>query len=340
MRQARFCDSLAVVSSMTPTPNDPGTTMIQPARPLAAALAITLAACLAPAATAQKAPEFRYKFQEGQVFPYLLKQATESILSINGQTIEQKTDQTFDVTWKVKKVRDDGSAEIGQTFDRVRVNIDSILAQFEFDTKDDKEAQGPLAQLGTLYRELVGEEGSIRVTPRGEVLDVKLPTKAAAALKNLPPLPGGQRLLSEDTFQSIFRQAMVIFPDKPAATWNDKREVSQPPLGTLLMDSTFTLADPDAQSKGLDKIDSKINLDYKFNADLPVTIKLKKQEAGNSCLFDRDKGRLVDSKLNQKVEMALDAMGTELEQETRTTVTMTLQEAAASNSEKSKKSDK
>ncbi|MFO0956554.1 MAG: DUF6263 family protein [Isosphaeraceae bacterium] len=308
--------------------------MIQLARKLPAALALTLVTCLAPAAIAQQAPDLRYKFQEGQTFPYLLKQSTESTVSINGQTIEQKLEQTFDVTWKVKKVRDDGSAEMIQTFDRVRLNLDSLLGQMEFDTKGGKDAEGPMAQLGAVFRNLVGEEGSARVTPLGEVVDIKLPAKAAEALKNVPALPGGQRMLSEDTFQNIFSQAMLIFPEKPATTWTTKREIGQPPLGSMLMDTTYTYAGPDAESKDLAKIDSKINLDYKFNAELPVTIKLKKQDVSGSGLFDRAKGRLVSSKLNQKIELAIDAMGMELEQETKTTVTMSLQDSSEAKASK------
>lgn len=302
--------------------------MIPLARKSPAALALFLVASLVPTSIAQQAPELRYKFQEGQTLPYQLQQSTESTVSINGQTIEQKLEQTFDVTWKVTKVRGDGSAEIAQTFDRVRLKLDSLLGQMEFDTKDGKEAEGPMAQLGAVFRDLVGGEGSIRVTPRGDVVDVKLPAKAAEALKNVPALPGGQRMLSEETFQNIFSQAMLSFPEKAATTWSTKREIGQPPVGTMLMDAEYTHAGPDAQSKGLDKIDSKINLDYKFNADLPVTIKLKKQTAGGTSLFDRAKGLLVRSKLSQTVELAIDAMGMDLEQETKTTVTMSLQDGS------------
>lgn len=308
--------------------------MIELARKSPIVQALILVACLAPASIAQKPTEFRYKFQEGQTFPYLLKQSTESVVSINGQTIEQKLEQTFDVTWKVKKVRDDGSAEIAQTFDRVRFTLDSLLGQMSFDTKDGKEAEGPLAQIGAIFRDLVGGEGSIRVTPLGEVVDVKLPAKASEALKNVPALPGGQRMLSEETFQTIFSQAMVIFPEKPAATWTSKREIGQPPVGTMVLDTTYTHAGPDAQSKGLDRVDAKIKLDYKFNADLPVTIKLKKQDVSGTSLFDRAKGQLVNSTLNQKIDLSIDAMGSDLDQETKTTVTMSLQDGAESKSSK------
>lgn len=287
----------------------------------------------APAATAPAATgALKWKFKEGEKLQYLLDQQSVSALSVNGQMIENKVNQTFDMTWTIKKVMPDGSAEMTQTFDRVRFKTEGLLGEVAFDSKDAKEPEGPAAALAQVFRTLVGNDASLTMTALGEIKDLKLPEKAVEALKNSPPGPGGQRTMSEESFKNIIQQSALVLPGKPLAangTWTEKREMPQPPLGSMAVNTTYTFKGADAQNKALDRIDLKSTMELKVNPDFPVMVTLKEQDVKGAISFDREAGHVTTSKTEQKLKLILETMGQEIEQETNTTIAITLQDGAS-----------
>lgn len=298
-----------------------------------ASLALAVLALTGPA-RAQAPSNLRWKFKEGQTIRYVLSQKTNSSISVGGQSLDNAFEQEFEMTWKVKAVRADGSAEMSQVFDRVKYGMDSVLGQVAVDTKDEKDPEGPAAMLGGVFRALVGADSTMVMTALGEIKELKLPAKATEALKNVPQLPGGPRTLSEDSFKDIIQQATLVLPEKALAvdaTWTSKREVPQAQLGTMVTDTTYTFRGPDAQEKGLDKIDVKSVMDLKVNPDAPFTAKMNKQDSQGTVLFNREAGQVVRSKVEQKFELGIEAMGQQIDSETKSTITITLRDEAKSN---------
>jgi len=295
-----------------------------------AALALAVVGTLAPSsARAQATSGLRWKFKEGQTLRYLLSQNTTSSISVGGQSIDNTIEQAFEVTWKVKSVKADGSAEMVQVFDRAKMSMDSVLGQFAVDTNEEKDPEGPAAALGQVFRALVGGEATMVMSPLGQVQEFKLPAKAVEALKNVPQVPGSPKMLSEESFKGIVEQATLVLPGKPlkaGETWTSKREQPQPPVGTILIDSTYTFKGPDEKDKALDRIDLKSTLDLKVNPDFPVVVKIRKQDVGGTILFDREGGFLKNSKVDQKLDLGLEAMGQDIDQESKTTIAITLRD--------------
>jgi hypothetical protein len=304
--------------------------MIMLRRIALAALALAVVGMLSPA-RAQAPSGLRWKFKEGQTLRYLLTQNTNSSISVGGQSIDNTTEQAFEVTWKVKSVKSDGSAEMTQVFDRAKMAMDTVLGQFTVDTNDEKDPEGPGAALGQIFRALVGGEATMVMSPLGEIKDFKLPAKAAEALKNVPQMPGSGRMLSEESFKGIVEQATLVLPGKTLRvdeSWNSKREQPQPPVGTILIDTTYTFKGPDEKNKALDKIDLKSTLDLKVNPDFPVVVKINKQDVKGTVLFDREGGFLKSSKVDQKLDLGMEAMGQNIDSETKNTVAITLRDGS------------
>ncbi len=304
--------------------------MLMLRRSVIASLALVLLGAVG--ARAQAPSDLRWKFKEGQVLRYVLNQNTSMGISVGGQSIDNSIDQMYELTWKVKAVKADGSAEMVQVFDRVKYMMDSVLGQMSVDTKDEKDPEGPAAAMGQVFRALVGAEATMVMTPLGEIKDFKLPAKAAEMLKNLPGMPGGQRMVSEDTFKEMVEQSTLVLPGKPLAanaSWNTKRDVPRPPIGSMLVDSTYTFKGADPQNKALDKIDIKSAVELKVNPDSPFTVKIKKQDIQGGIVFNRDGGFLTNSKVEQKLDLEIEAMGQQIDQETKTTISITQREAGS-----------
>lgn len=274
--------------------------------------------------------DLRWSFKEGDTLHYLLTQESTTKTNFQGNALVNKNDQSFDMTWKVKGVKPDGSAELAQTFDRIRFKAEGINGAVSFDSMEDKALDPNVEALAKVFRALIGAEITLTMTPAGETKDIKLPAKAVDALNSIPVPPGGQRMLSEDSFKNIIELATLPLPGKPTekgANWAKTRENASP-LGTMTVDTTYTLQGPAETEKALDQIGLKAALKLNVKPDLPVKATIKSQEVQGLALFDRKAGHLKSSKLDQTVELDLEAMGRTIQQETITKIAITEQDAA------------
>jgi hypothetical protein len=64
-------------------------------------------------------------------------------------------------------------------------------------------------------------------------------------------------------------------------------------------------------------------------ADSNIAVKINSQKGTGEFAFDPEAGRVVSSKVNDKLQMSLSVMGQELEQSTDTVTSMTLAKAEA-----------
>jgi hypothetical protein len=276
-------------------------------------LGLGLGSC-APAARAQS--PLRWKFQAGETLRYEFQQLSEFKVKVNNQETTNATDLTIELSWKVKRVADDGVAEITQTVDRARVKIQAGPQKIAYDSKDGKTDDNPSAQaLSQVYAAAVGQEYSLKISPRGEVLDAKVPDSVTNALRGSPfqASADGGGVLSAVGLKNMFAQVFPVLPPEVAGkgkTWDSTLVLPTAPLVTTLK-TTYTLAGLDETSA---KIDSAIEAAIKSGPEIPFTINLRKQTGTGTFLFDRDPGRLTEAKIHQSMELLLGFMNREIEQ--------------------------
>jgi hypothetical protein len=95
-------------------------------------------------------------------------------------------------------------------------------------------------------------------------------------------------------------------------------------IGTMVLDKTYTYTGPDTKVPALRLIALETKIKLQPAADANIAVKIKSQEGKGEFSFDADAGRIVTSRVNDKLQMSLSAMGQDIEQSTNTLTTMTL----------------
>jgi Family of unknown function (DUF6263) len=292
-------------------------------------------ACVALGAvhTVSAADTLRWKFQSGETLRYTMVQDQKQGLKAMGQEFKTNLTQTVDLHWSVKNVSSDGVAEMSQTIDRVRMKVDGPGGAFEFDSQTGKVPEGPVATLlAPLLKSLVGAEFTLKMTARGELNDIKVPPKLVESLRQANPAATAGGMFSEEGLKSLIGQSSLALPPDPldrGKTWSSPTRLPVPMLGTMVMDKTYTYNGVDPGDAGLVKIalDTKVSLEPA--ADSNVAVKITSHEGTGDFSFDPKAGRMVTSKVIDKMSMSMSVMGQDLQQSTESTTTMTLAKAGA-----------
>jgi hypothetical protein len=283
--------------------------------------------------TVSAADTLRWKFQSGETLRYTMVQEQKQGLKAMGQEFKTNLTQTVDLHWSVKSVSPDGAAEMKQTIDRVRMKVDGPGGAFEYDSETGKAPEGPVASLlAPLLKSLVGAEFVLKMNARGELSDIKVPAKLVESLRQANPAATAGGMFSEEGLKNLIGQSSLSLPqdslDK-GKTWSSPTRLPVPMLGTMVMDKTYTYQGVDPNNAALVKIglDTKVSLEPA--ADSNVAVKITSHEGKGDFAFDPRAGRMVTSKVNDKMEMSLSVMGQDLQQSSESVTTMTLAKAGA-----------
>jgi len=289
------------------------------------------AAGLGPAADDARAaaPALKWKFTRGESFRYQMDQKTVTEIKTNGQNIKTTVTQTVDTTWNVKAVEADGSAAMSQVIDRIKTRIESPFGAYEFDSKEDKAAEGPIAaSLAPILKALVGATFQYKISTRGELTDVQVPASLVEAMKKAGGA-GAVGMFSEDGLKNMINESSLVIPDDVSKPWTRQTKLPAPPIGTLILDKTF-------HYEGAEGDDEKIGLEVKVNlepdADSKVEAKLGAREGKGTFVFDNKAGRVVRSDVSEKVELNLTVMNNQINRSTETTSLMKLIDARGGSS--------
>jgi hypothetical protein len=240
-----------------------------------------------------RADELRYKFQAGSKNSYAIDQKQTMKMSGMGQDIEMKNDMSMEFTMAVDSVDTaTGKAKVKYKFDRVKMSMQMPMGNFEYDSKSDKEPEGPLAMAAPIFKAMTTGEITMSVSPRGEISDVKLPDKLKEEFQNAT---GGQMgMFSEDQLKQMMNNGVFELPKEAPSngtSWSKPIEMKLGPIGTMKINNTYTYA---GKSGPLDKIDQKMDIKLESAPDAPIQLKMKTKEASGTILFDNAKGRVQE----------------------------------------------
>ncbi|MGD0043661.1 MAG: DUF6263 family protein [Isosphaeraceae bacterium] len=301
----------------------PGAILI---RIVLSALAATLGA--AAAQPTHGAETMRWKFKPGETLRYTMVQETTQGMKAMGQEFKTSLNQTVDLHWSVKNVASDGVAELSQTIDRVRTKVEGPGNSFEFDSQAGKDPEGQIASLLTpMLKALVGAEFTFKMNGRGELSEIKVPQKLLDSLRQAGPAANASGMFSEEGMKNLISQSSLTLAEGPlekGKSWTQQAKVPVPMLGTMVTDKTYTFDGPSPKDPGLLQVllDTKVTLEPA--ADSNIAVKITSQKGTGEFAFDPEAGRVVSSRVNDKLQMSLSVMGQELEQSTDTVTSMTL----------------
>jgi len=289
------------------------------------ALAATLGA--AAAQPTHGAETLRWKFKPGETLRYTMVQQTTQVTKEMGREFKTSLNQTNDLHWSVKNVAGDGVTDLSLTIDRVRMKVEAPGNSFEFDSQAGKDREGPIAPpIIPMLKALVGAELTFKMNGRGELSEIKVPQKLLDALRQAGPAANAGGMAPEEGMKNMISQSSLTLAEGPlenGRSWTQQAKVPSP-IGTMVMDKTYTFDGPSPREAGLLQIsvDTKVTLEPA--ADSNIAVKITSQQATGEFTFDPQAGRVVTSRVNDKLQMSISVMGQELEQSTDTVTSMTL----------------
>ncbi len=134
----------------------------------------------------------------------------------------------------------------------------------------------------------------------------------------MPEEAGGADAFSQEALKEfVTTSSPPAFPEgaiEPGKTWSPKPNRMPLPIGTLVLERSFTYQGPDPKDPNLVQIsmDGKVSLEPAPN----VTVKVRSQDGKGTLTFDKQNGRLISSRGNQKTDMVIAFMGQEIDQTT------------------------
>jgi hypothetical protein len=270
-----------------------------------------------------------WKFREGEVLKYTTDQTTAVSFKVAAQERKQKRTQSVTFTWSIKGVSESGEADITQRIERVIMKLEAPpYMPFEFDTNSPAtDVAEPFEAEVRQLKALVGAEFHFKMKPSGEISNVKIPDTTLKKLRDGLPQEAGEKQGFSEQAQTEFvtQQSPPAFPAgplEPGKSWASKPARMTLPLGTLVLEKSFTFQGADSKKPDLMQItmEGRVSIEPAPN----VTVKIRTQDGKGMLTFDRQSGHLVSSRGTQKTEMVIVQGGQEADQMTDTTSVMTL----------------
>lgn len=255
--------------------------------------------------SSSSAVTLEWKFAAGDEENYRLAQSAK-LSSGEGDALKQfaAIKQELDIKWKVLEVDDQGTATVS-----VQIAAMSMLAsgpdgqEVRFDSESTDEPQGYAAILRPLGKRLSESEVQMKMTPRGEISEVKLPEELSEAVKSIP---GGKKFAVDGgvtSFESLARLgAPLLMPEKEITvdtSWSEKRDIELPALGAVTSEVIYTIEEPIKDDRVT--IDQVLKVDA-TKAEGDMRLKLVDQESAGTIDFNVAQGRPELSNLSYRTE--------------------------------------
>ena len=181
-----------------------------------------------------------WQLSEGQVLNYEVENRVR--LSVGQPPTDYQLDQQFDLTWTVKEVAEDGTAQIQQIVKRIVLKLDDPLGNLEYDSSKDEDPHGLAALMGPIFRAFREHPFTFGLSPDGEIADLQVPEQVLSSMVHGPLAPPLSSFASQEGLRHFFFEGIVQFsgaPWEPGVTWSTSSEMSNEVLGPQKVDRTF-----------------------------------------------------------------------------------------------------
>lgn len=280
--------------------------------------------CSLAFAVSAQGQNLKWKLTPGTKLNYTSTQDSDTAMTVGGQTIMNKMSMGINTLWTVNQVDSQGTADITQSFTSIKFKLSGLGVNLDYDSASGTEPKDPIGkQIASSIKPLSQAKFNFKLSPRGEITDVKIPEESQKLLQGvqLGPQVGGA--LSPDSFVAMIKESVIPFPAEPVqkgSSWKHKSEVKAPPIGTMTNEVTMTYLGP-AQSEGKQLDQIQVEVTSKLTADPAnplVQVSIKEQSEKGSLYFDSSAGRLSHSESTQNLKMDVSAAGQKFEQTVKT----------------------
>jgi len=279
----------------------------------------------------------RWKFETGQKRSYVLTQKTVIKTELAGNNYETSSTYTTDMSWEVKSVDKDGTADMVQTIRRIRLQSRATEPSVDFQVDTAKAADEPgtpeklSKEWSKVLRSMVGNQFKVKMTARGAFRDIKLSATVGEAIKDAGP--AAAPLGDEEWLKTFYSKAIVPFPEAAIAqgkSWTELRRGPMP-FGTMVMDNVYRLEGATGSVENIG-VDAKLTIEPK--KDAPFEMKVNAQQMKGHYHFNNLAGVLRLSDVVQKLSMTFTVDSRPVPTEFESTVKMELKNDTDVNSGK------
>jgi hypothetical protein len=266
-----------------------------------------LAAFAGMAATGVGQESLSWKFQPGETLRYVVVQKVDMDMSVAGeQSQKMNTNQTMDMLWKISEVGPDGVTKMAQVVDRVQMSSTGGPAgSMSYDSQSKAAVDPKQKPIADAFSRIIGAEFQVSMRPTGKIDNVIVPESLVKALTDSGPTGS---MLTEDSLKEMMTQSAVSLPSEtitPGTSWETSQQVDLN-FGTMIVTSKLTYT---GSENGVARITTEPTIDVKPKENAVVGLKLTKSEGQGVVQFDVEKGRIVKSDLNLKLDLAVSRFG-------------------------------
>ena len=250
----------------------------------------------------------RWKLQPGETIDVRMVQDMDMTSNVLGKSLASSADMSMLMRWIVKDVDREGVTEMHQSIQRLRMKIQTPGgAPVVYDSASKDSPVGMAENLAKNMQPLIGVEFIQTMSPRGEIIDVRLSETANAKLAGAPEGAEVRQVFSEDGVKSLLHQAATVLPEravKPGDQWTGVTR-TQSPVGTLVMNNVYTYRGTVKKNdRALERIDVEVNVSFsKGNNALGVNVEIEQQDNRGVMYFDAEQGRFVETMISQKMTL-------------------------------------
>jgi hypothetical protein len=206
--------------------------------PIRTALITTIVVTASSLLVAQESP--RWQLSQGQDLNYQVENRVR--LLVGQPTTNYRLDQQFNLTWTVKEVADDGTAQIQQVVERIVLKLDDPLGNLEYNSSTDEDPHGLAALMGPIFRAFREHPLTFRLSPDGEIVDLQVPEQVLTSMVHGPLASPLSPFASKEGLRHLFFEGIVQFqgtPWEPGVTWSTSNKTSNEVLGPQKVQRTF-----------------------------------------------------------------------------------------------------
>ena len=289
-----------------------------------AAFLLTIVLLASSTAHAQSEKQFRWKMAEGDAFVVQLVQESKIKSNIEKRVQEITNKMTLHMDWKVLSVDGDKNVIVEQSIKRIELNSvtpTEVGTQTVSVDTDNKDRLKDLAK--KLYKQvfkLINTKYTVKMSARGEILDVEIPKESMEAIRQAPSSMQLRKALTEKGLKDMFGQSVITFPAEAinkGSDWSSTAKVTNS-LGAFNKTNTYTYAGTsEKDGKSLDEFSIETKLEK--TADGKIGSEVIEFKSGGELLFDSDNGYVTES----SIQSTMNSQNSSYKDTTINTVTTT-----------------
>ena len=282
--------------------------------------AIPLSLTLSSLLSAQDPEKYdlRWKFKKGNTMRYEMNML--NTIDVAGMEIEQQF--LFDMTQKVRSVNKKGVATLRVTYNRIKFRLSGMM---ETDYDSDRDKEPPEDVMGKLMSAFLGKTFTMKMGPKGEVLEVKGIAKIMEeAIEEMEDDEQGAMMAEmikgaydDERAKQMMTMSYAALPKKPVGegdTWESDGSWSMPMMAEFSMKNESRLKNVSSNGKKA-HIETKTTIEISESDEeenpLGGMMDLSEAEMKTSIVWRIDRGMLETSKSTMTVTM--DMGGQEIE---------------------------